>query len=136
MNDQELLSTMLEVDILHFRNFGRIRDKLSRIGIASRKENRLVQTCHIFQSRGKYYICHFLELFRLDGKESNLTEADEMRRNAIAFLLQSWGLLKILQPDKFSKKFPVSHLDIVPYIERKFWTFKANYTLGKSKKRA
>lgn len=136
MNNQEMLSTMLQVDIISPKNFGRIKDKLSRIGIASRKDNTLIQSCHILQSKGKYYICHFLELLALDGKQTEIQKRDELRRNTIANLLQSWGLLNIIDKDKFSETLPVSTLAIIPYKDKDNWNFKANYTLGKQKKRA
>ena len=113
--------SMLEVTLPEPDNFLKVRETLTRIGIASRKENKLYQSCHILHKQGRYFIVHFKELFALDGKESNITSGDIERRNAIASLLQDWDLLKILVPTTADQKASLSQIKVVSYKEKDEW---------------
>lgn len=123
--------SMLEVSLPEPDNFLKIRETLTRIGIASRKENKLFQSCHILHKQGRYFIVHFKELFALDGKESNITNGDVERRNAIAALLQDWELLKILSPAQAEQKASLSQIKVVSYKEKDQWELVAKYSIGK-----
>lgn len=126
-----LLDTLLEVNIEKEENFLKIKETLTRIGVASRREQKLIQSCHILHKKGKYYITHFKELFLLDGRESEFTIEDKQRRNTIANLLQDWDLLKIVNPEKFEDKVPLGKIKIIPYKEKSDWILEAKYTIGK-----
>lgn len=125
-----LPSMMLEVELKEPDDFLKIRETLTRIGISSKRENVLYQTCHILHKQHKYYIVHFKELFCIDGKPSNITVGDVERRNTIAILLQEWGLVKMVTQLEMEKS-SLSSIKIVPYREKKNWQFVAKYTLGK-----
>ena len=113
---------LVEVTFPEKDDFLKIRETLTRIGVASRKEQELYQSCHILHKRGKYYITHFKELFILDGKPSNLDENDIGRRNTIINLLQQWNLLKVLNPDTIKQPTaPLSQIKIIPFKEKKEW---------------
>ena len=122
---------MLEVTLKQPDDFLQIRETLSRIGVASRKDKTLFQSCHILHKQGKYYIVHFKELFALDGKKATLIENDVQRRNTIAVLLQDWNLLTIVKPDDTTNKAPLSQIKVLPYKEKKEWTLNAKYNIGK-----
>ena len=125
-----MLDNLLEVRLREKEDFLKIVETLTRIGISSR-DKKLVQTCHLFHKRGKYYICHFKELFKLDGvNKTNITNDDILRRNAIAKLLQEWGLCTIVLKDKAVQS-SLSKIKIVPYSKKKEYTLKQNYTIGK-----
>jgi hypothetical protein len=129
MND--ILPTLIEVELKNPEDFLKIKETLTRIGVASHKEKKLSQSCHILHKQGKYYIVHFLEMFMLDGKGKNFTEEDRNRRNMIALLLEEWGLLKIKNhvisdPDKMSMK----NIKIVPFAEKKDWVLTEKYSIG------
>lgn len=124
-------SMMLEVTLSHPDDFLKIRETLSRIGVASRKEKTLYQSCNILHKLGKYYICSFKELFALDGKYCSLTVNDVQRRNRIAFLLQDWGLLTIVEPDKFKDVAPLNQIKVIAFKEKDEWTLIQKYTIGK-----
>ena len=121
---------MLEVDLILPDNFLKVRETLTRIGIASRKEKKLFQSCHILHKQGKYFIVHFKELFALDGKESDITMSDIERRNVIAELLQDWGLLKILDKSKAEPKASLSQIKVVSYKEKSEWELVPKYNIG------
>tara|TARA_X000000950_G_C13897580_1_gene653560 strand:+ start:1250 stop:1663 length:414 start_codon:yes stop_codon:yes gene_type:complete len=122
---------MLEVTLKEPDDFLKVRETLSRIGVASRKEKKLYQSCHILHKQGKYYIVHFKELFALDGKETNLTENDIGRRNRIASLLKDWGLINISgEVDNMS---PLSQIKIISFKEKSEWTLETKYNIGKTK---
>lgn len=126
------MEDFLEVELHQRDDFLKIIETLTRIGILS-KEQKLIQTCHIFHKRGKYYICHFKELFKLDGViKTEITEEDIQRRNAIARLLQDWGLCKILQPEMV-ESFNLANIKIVPHKQKHNYILKANYTIGGKK---
>ena len=123
--------SMLEVTLPEPDNFLKVRETLTRIGIASRKENKLYQSCHILHKQGRYFIVHFKELFALDGKDSNITSGDIERRNAIAGLLQDWDLLKIVNTSKAEQKASLSQIKVVSFKEKNDWNLVAKYNIGK-----
>ena len=125
--------SMLEVTLPEPDNFLKVRETLTRIGIASRKEQKLFQSCHILHKQGRYFIVHFKELFALDGKESNITTSDVERRNAIASLLADWELLKILHPSQAEHKASLSQIKVVSYKEKDQWELVPKYNIGKKK---
>ena len=122
---------MLEITLKKPDDFLKVRETLSRIGVASRKEKKLYQSCHILHKQGKYYIVHFKELFALDGKETNLSENDIGRRNRIASLLSDWGLVTVL--GKVEPIAPLSQIKIIAFKEKNDWILETKYNIGKSK---
>ena len=123
---------MLEVGLNEPDDFLKVRETLSRIGVASRKERKLYQSCHILHKQGRYYIVHFKELFGLDGKPSNISENDIQRRNAIAKLLEEWALVKILKPKVLEDNVaPLHQIKIISYKEKDDWELIAKYNIGK-----
>ena len=122
---------MLEVTLKQPDDFLKVRETLSRIGVASRKEKKLYQSCHILHKQGKYYIVHFKELFALDGKETNLSENDIGRRNRIASLLSDWGLVSII--GKTEPIAPLSQIKIISFKEKSEWNLETKYNIGKTK---
>jgi hypothetical protein len=125
---------MIEVVLQDQDDFLKVRETLTRIGIASRKDKTLYQSCHILHKQGKYYIVHFKELFALDGKPANFDEGDISRRNTIANLLSDWGLLKLVEPEKSSNPVaPLSQIKILSHKEKDEWTLEAKYTIGRKK---
>ena len=125
------IENMLEVSLKEPDDFLKVRETLSRIGVASRKENKLYQSCHILHKQGKYYIVHFKELFALDGKKATLVENDIQRRNTIAILLQDWNLIDIVKKESADNKAPLSQIKVLPFKEKKEWTLSAKYNIGK-----
>ena len=121
---------MLEVGLKEPDDFLKVRETLSRIGVASRKDRTLFQSCHILHKQGKYFIVHFKELFALDGKDTNLSENDIARRNTIANLLQDWGLVKVVSESKVESA-PLSQIKVLPFKEKKEWNLSAKYNIGK-----
>ena len=121
---------MLEVGLKEPDDFLKVRETLSRIGVASRKERKLYQSCHILHKQGRYYIVHFKELFALDGKQTNLSENDIARRNTIANLLHQWELVKLVSPDKSQPTLPIRQLKILPFGEKEEWDLQAKYSIG------
>ncbi len=124
-------SDMLEVTIKQPDDFLKVRETLTRIGVASRKDKTLFQSCHILHKQGKYYITHFKELFALDGKNSTLTVNDIQRRNTISLLLQDWNLIEVVQPTLVENKAPLSQIKVLPFKEKSEWTLVAKYNIGK-----
>ena len=122
---------MLEVTLKQPDDFLKVRETLSRIGVASRKEKKLYQSCHILHKQGKYYIVHFKELFALDGKETNLSQNDIGRRNRIASLLSDWGLVSII--GKTEPIAPLSQIKIISFKEKSEWNLETKYNIGKTK---
>jgi len=122
---------MLEVGLNEPDDFLKVRETLSRIGVASRKERKLYQSCHILHKQGRYFIVHFKELFALDGKETNLSENDIARRNTIAKLLDDWGLIKVLGDAE--PVAPLSQIKVLSYREKNEWTLETKYNIGKKK---
>jgi len=124
-------SDMLEVTIKQPDDFLKVRETLTRIGVASRKDKTLYQSCHILHKQGKYYIVHFKELFALDGKKSTLTLNDIQRRNTIALLLQDWNLIDVVKKEATENKAPLSQIKVLPFKEKKEWSLSAKYNIGK-----
>ena len=121
----------LEVSLKDPEDFLKVRETLSRIGVASKKEKVLYQSCHILHKKGRYFITHFKELFALDGKEANLTDNDIERRNTIAQLLGDWGLIAIINNTVAEKKAPLSQIKVLSFKEKGDWDLQAKYNIGK-----
>jgi|TARA_B100001939_G_C16786300_1_gene549269 hypothetical protein len=124
--------TMLEVTLNEPDDFLKIRETLTRMGVASRKDNKLFQSCHILHKQGRYFIVHFKELFLLDGKPSNLIENDIQRRNTIATLLADWGLVSIVDNSLVKDKAPLRQIKVIPYKEKSQWELCPKYNIGNS----
>ena len=122
---------MLEIKLGEPDDFLKIRETLSRIGVASRKERKLYQSCHILHKQGRYYIVHFKELFALDGKATNLSQNDIERRNTITGLLEDWGLVEVLGLSE--PRAPLSQIKIISYKEIEEWTLETKYNIGKKR---
>jgi hypothetical protein len=127
------IDSMLEITIPEPDSFLKIKETLTRIGVASKKDNTLYQSCHILHKQGKYYLVHFKELFALDGKSSSISEDDIERRNTIAVLLQDWGLLTIVDINKVNDRTCLSSIKILTYAEKKDWVLSAKYSIGTKK---
>ena len=125
--------SMLEVTLPAPDNFLKVSATLTRIGISSRTENKLFQSCHILHKQGKYYITHFKELFALDGKKSTLTSNDIERRNTIAVLLQDWELLNIVKPEQAEPKASLSQIKVLSHKDKSSWELVPKYNIGKKK---
>ena len=123
-------SNMLEVTLNEPDDFLKIRETLTRIGVASRKDNKLYQSCHILHKQGRYFIVHFKELFLLDGKKSNLEENDVARRNTIATLMSDWGLLTIEKRDKLEPIAPLRQIKIISFKDKDQWELSPKYNIG------
>ena len=124
-------SDMLEVTIKQPDDFLKVRETLTRIGVASRKDKTLYQSCHILHKQGKYFITHFKELFALDGKKSTLVDNDIQRRNTIALLLQDWNLIDVVNTALVENKAPLSQIKVLPFKEKNEWNLVAKYNIGK-----
>ena len=122
---------MLEVQLKEPDDFLKVRETLTRIGVASRKDKKLFQSCHILHKQGRYFIVHFKELFALDGKESNLTDNDIVSRNTIAQLLGDWGLIAIINTSVAENKAPLSQIKVLSFKEKGEWDLQAKYNIGK-----
>ena len=128
------LSTMVEVSLTNEDDFLKVRETLTRIGVASRKDQTLFQSCHILHKQGKYYIVHFKELFALDGKPTDFGESDIGRRNSIANLLSEWGLIKVVSPQSILEpRVPISQIKILPFKEKDEWNLVPKYNIGKKR---
>jgi hypothetical protein len=125
--------SMVEVKLAQPDDFLKVRETLSRIGVASRKEKKLYQSCHILHKQGKYYIVHFKELFALDGKTANLTLNDVQRRNRISQLLSDWGLITIVKGDEILDIAPLNQIKVLSYKEKGEWVLESKYNIGKKK---
>ena len=123
-------SSMLEVTLNEPDDFLKVRETLTRIGVASRKENKLFQSCHILHKQGRYFIVHFKELFLLDGKKSNLEENDVARRNTIATLMGDWGLITIEDTRQLDPLAPMRQIKIIPFKEKDKWELCPKYNIG------
>ncbi len=124
---------MLEVTLKEPDDFLKVRETLTRIGVASRKERKLYQSCHILHKRGKYYIVHFKELFALDGKPTNITSNDVQRRNRIAKLLSDWGLVDISVATEAEDLAPLNQIKVLAFKDKSEWTLESKYNIGKKK---
>lgn len=128
------LESMVEVKLAEEEDFLKVRETLTRIGVASRKDRTLYQSCHILHKQGKYYIVHFKELFALDGKPTNFAEEDIARRNTIANLLTEWGLITLVDPIKTEEPAaPLSQIKIISYKDKDAWELVTKYNIGKKK---
>ena len=129
-----MIDTLVEVLLLNDENFLKIKETLTRIGIASRKDKKIYQSCHILHKQGKYYIVHFKELFMLDGKINNFDDEDKARRNTIVNLLEEWNLIKIVDPASIQEPVaPLSQIKILSHKEKGDWELVAKYSIGKKR---
>ena len=127
-----VIDNLIEVTLPNEEDFLKIKETLTRIGVASKKDRKLYQSCHILHKQGKYYIVHFKELFALDGKPSNFSEEDVGRRNTIVNLLAEWGLLKLVIIEKSKEpRTPLSQIKILAYKDRNEWELVAKYNIGR-----
>ena len=126
-------SDMIEVGLKEPDDFLKVRETLTRIGVASRKERKIYQSCHILHKQGKYYIVHFKELFALDGKNTNITLNDIQRRNRITQLLSDWGLVTIVNQDGVGELAPLNQIKVISFKEKGEWTLESKYNIGKKK---
>ena len=124
---------MVEVILNEPDDFLKVRETLTRIGVASRKEKKIYQSCHILHKQGKYYIVHFKELFALDGKNTNLSLNDVQRRNRIIQLLCDWGLIEIVNKEKIEDLAPLNQIKVLSFKEKKEWTLESKYNIGRKK---
>ena len=127
------VESMVEVVLKEPDDFLKVRETLTRIGVASRKEKKLYQSCHILHKQGRYYIVHFKELFALDGKKANLSTNDVQRRNRIVQLLSDWGLISISAKETIADVAPLSQIKVLAYKEKGDWTLESKYNIGKKK---
>ena len=125
---------MIEVTLNEPDDFLKVRETLTRIGVASRKEKKIYQSCHILHKQGRYYIVHFKELFALDGKRANLTQNDVQRRNRIIQLLCDWGLVTVINIEKVTDIAPLNQIKVLAYKEKGDWVLETKYNIGKKKK--
>ena len=126
-------SDMVEVVLKEPDDFLKVRETLTRIGVASRKEKKIYQSCHILHKQGKYYIVHFKELFALDGKHTNITENDVQRRNRISQLLADWGLVSVVDFDSLGELAPLNQIKVISFNDKTNWTLESKYNIGKKK---
>ncbi len=127
---------MVEVTLNEPDDFLKVRETLTRIGVASRKEKKIYQSCHILHKQGRYYLVHFKELFALDGKHANLTNNDVQRRNRIAQLLADWGLVGIVDADKIQDIAPLNQIKVLSYKDKGDWILETKYNIGSKKKKS
>ena len=128
------LEKLVEVELAEKNDFLKVRETLTRIGVAAKNQNVLYQSCHILHKQGRYYIVHFKELFELDGKPANISENDVARRNTIANLMAEWGLVKLTMPTKSADPVaPLSQIKILPHKDKAEWQLVAKYNIGKKK---
>ena len=124
---------MVEVVLSEPDDFLKVRETLTRIGVASRKEKKLYQSCHILHKQGRYFIVHFKELFALDGKYANITQNDLQRRNRISHLLADWGLITIKNEESIADIAPLNQIKVIAFKDKQDWTLEAKYNIGKKK---
>jgi hypothetical protein len=130
-----MIDKLVEVTLEKEDDFLKVRETLTRIGVAAKKDNILYQSCHILHKQGKYYIVHFKELFELDGKPSNMSDNDFARRNTIANLIAEWGLVKLVDATKTAENLaPISQIKILPHKEKSSWQLVSKYTIGKKRR--
>jgi hypothetical protein len=128
-------SEMIEVVLNEPDDFLKVRETLTRIGVASRKEKKIYQSCHILHKQGRYYLVHFKELFALDGKHANITVNDVQRRNRIIQLLADWGLISVVNPDKISDIAPLNQIKVLSYKDKDDWILETKYNIGSKKRK-
>tara|TARA_E500000331_G_scaffold313657_1_gene322463 strand:+ start:1480 stop:1869 length:390 start_codon:yes stop_codon:yes gene_type:complete len=127
-----ILESLVEVSLADQEDFLKIRETLTRIGVASKKDKKLYQSCHILHKQGKYYIVHFKELFKLDGKSSDFSDNDRSRRNTIVNLLKEWGLISVIKNDEFEEA-PISQIKILSHKEKDEWELVPKYNIGRKR---
>jgi hypothetical protein len=127
-------SQMVEVILNEPDDFLKVRETLTRIGVASRKEKKIYQSCHILHKQGRYYLVHFKELFALDGKHANITVNDVQRRNRITQLLADWGLITVVNPEQIQDIAPLNQIKVLSYKEKDEWILETKYNIGSKKK--
>ena len=130
-----LIDSMVEITLNQPDDFLKIKETLTRIGVASKKDNTLYQSCHILHKQGRYYLVHFKELFALDGKHANLTSNDVQRRNRIAQLLADWGLIGIVDVTKIQDIAPLNQIKVLAYRDKDDWILETKYNIGSKKKK-
>lgn len=133
MMDNNLLNSLLWVELKEDEDFLKVKETLTRIGVASKKDRKLYQSCHILHKQGRYAIVHFKELFALDGKPSNFSDEDRGRRNTIATLLEEWGLLKIVNKNTVTDKSPMNQIKVLSHKEKEQWELVSKYSIGRKK---
>ena len=126
---------MIEISLGEPDDFLKVRETLTRIGVASRKEKKIYQSCHILHKQGRYFIVHFKELFALDGKHANLTQNDVQRRNRIVQLLADWGLVDIMNADKIQDIAPLNQIKVLSFKDKGEWILETKYNIGSKKKK-
>ena len=126
---------MVEISLNEPDDFLKVRETLTRIGVASRKEKKIYQSCHILHKQGRYFLVHFKELFALDGKHANLTSNDVQRRNRIAQLLSDWGLVEVLNTDQIKDIAPLNQIKVLAYRDKGDWILETKYNIGAKKKK-
>ena len=126
---------MVEISLNEPDDFLKVRETLTRIGVASRKEKKIYQSCHILHKQGRYFLVHFKELFALDGKHANLTSNDVQRRNRIAQLLSDWGLVEVLNTDQIKDIAPLNQIKVLAYRDKGDWILETKYNIGSEKKK-
>ena len=126
---------MVEISLNEPDDFLKVRETLTRIGVASRKEKKIYQSCHILHKQGRYFLVHFKELFALDGKHANLTTNDVQRRNRIAQLLADWGLVEVLDVDQIKDIAPLNQIKVLAYRDKEDWILETKYNIGSKKKK-
>ena len=126
---------MVEISLNEPDDFLKVRETLTRIGVASRKEKKIYQSCHILHKQGRYFLVHFKELFALDGKHANLTSNDVQRRNRIAQLLSDWGLVEVLNTDQIKDIAPLNQIKVLAYRDKGDWILDTKYNIGSKKKK-
>ena len=126
-----MIESMIEITLEEPDDFLKVKETLSRIGVASRNDKKLFQSCHILHKQGKYYIVHFKELFALDGKYANLTVNDVQRRNRITRLLADWGLISVVKEDVIQDIAPLNQIKVLPYKDKNDWILEQKYNIGK-----
>ena len=126
---------MVEISLNAPDDFLKVRETLTRIGVASRKEKKIYQSCHILHKQGRYFLVHFKELFALDGKHANLTSNDVQRRNRIAQLLSDWGLVEVLNTDQIKDIAPLNQIKVLAYRDKGDWILETKYNIGSKKKK-
>ena len=126
---------MVEISLNEPDDFLKVRETLTRIGVASRKEKKIYQSCHILHKQGRYFLVHFKELFALDGKHANLTSNDVQRRNRIAQLLSDWGLVEVLNTDQIKDIAPLNQIKVLAYRDKGDWILEKKYNIGSKKKK-
>lgn len=130
MNSKAVIEDLVEIRLKSPEDFLKIRETLTRIGVAPKNEKRLYQSCHILHKQKRYFIVHFKELLALDGKPTNFSDDDKLRRNAIVGLLQQWSLVEVVDPSRIEEKAPISLIKVIPFKEKKEWELHTKYNIG------